>query len=42
MISVIGAKGKINDINNFLEKINRYSSEHNTVIQVMDNTKIVS
>ena len=36
MIKVIGAKGKIKDIDNFLEKINIFAKKNNFIIQTFD------
>ncbi len=36
MIKIIGAKGKIKDVDDFLEKINIFAKKNNLIIQVFD------
>jgi len=36
MIKIIGAKGKIDDVDEILNKVNKYSSENNLIIQVFN------
>ena len=36
MIEIIGAKGKINNVDDFLEKINIFAKENNVIIQTFD------
>ena len=36
MIEIIGAKGNIKDIDNFLKKVNIFAQNHNIIIQVFD------
>ncbi len=36
MIEIVGAQGKISDIENFLEKVDKYSKKNDVLIQVFD------
>ncbi|MEA2055830.1 MAG: KEOPS complex subunit Cgi121 [Candidatus Thermoplasmatota archaeon] len=36
MIEIVGAQGKVSDIENFLEKVDKYSKKNDVLIQVFD------